>query len=181
MKLIDGEKLIADLRRYGHKTISVDGLEGLIDVMENVHESCKDADSISRQAAIDILDGLQIAHEQGVNGYEDYRKQMCELPPAQPEPSTEIQEILEYLDTTLHPIVSPDNWNVYAELHNMVSKLPSAQSEQKIGYWIPMHPLQADDEGAYLCSNCNTGDWDIKPTDKYCKFCGSLMQGVKKE
>lgn len=54
------------------------------------------------------------------------------LPSAQPEPSTEIQEILNYLDTTLHPIVSPDNWNVYAELHDMVSKLPSAQPEQAV-------------------------------------------------
>ena len=51
------------------------------------------------------------------------------LPSAQPEPSTEIQEILNYLDTTLHPIVSPDNWNVYSELHDMVSRLPSAQPE----------------------------------------------------
>ena len=48
---------------------------------------------------------------------------------AQPETSTEIQEILNYLDTTLHPIVSPDNWYVYAELHDMVSMLPSAQSK----------------------------------------------------
>ena len=48
---------------------------------------------------------------------------------AQPEPSTEIQEILDYLDNTLHPIVSPDNWHVYSELHDMVSKLPSAQPE----------------------------------------------------
>ena len=41
-------------------------------------------DTIERQAALDILDGLQIAHEQGMYGaYEDYRKQMCELPSAQ--------------------------------------------------------------------------------------------------
>ena len=39
------------------------------------------------------------------------------------------QEILDYLDTTLHPIVSPDNWYVYSELHDMVSSLPSAQPE----------------------------------------------------
>lgn len=55
-----------------------------------------------------------------------------------------------------------------------------ALEQQKIGYWIPIHPLQNDDEGGYLCSNCKTGDWDIKPTDKFCKFCGAKMQGVKK-
>lgn len=57
------------------------------------------------------------------------KKIIEQLPSAQSEPSTEIQEILNYLDTTLHPIVSPDNWDVYAELYDMVSRLPSAQPE----------------------------------------------------
>lgn len=48
---------------------------------------------------------------------------------SQPEQSSEIQDILEYLDTVLHPIVSPDHWNVYSELHDMISMLPSAQPE----------------------------------------------------
>lgn len=77
-----------------------------------------------------------------------------------------------------------DEYHMYNQAINNycteIIGLPSAQPEQKIGYWIPVHPLQTDDEGAYLCSNCNTGDWDIKPTDKYCKFCGAKMQGVKK-
>ena len=43
-------------------------------------------DLIEIQEALDILDDLQIAHEQGMDGaYADYRKQMCELPSAQPE------------------------------------------------------------------------------------------------
>lgn len=55
MKLIDGEKLIADLRRYNHETISVDGLEGLIGLQPDVHESVKDADTLSRQAAVECV------------------------------------------------------------------------------------------------------------------------------
>ena len=51
----------------------------------------------------------------------------------------------------------------------------SAEPERKKGKWIFIHPLQADDEGAYICSNCHRGDWDIKPTDKYCKFCEMEM------
>ena len=50
---------------------------------------------------------------------------------AQPERSSEIQDILEYLNTVLHPIISPDHWNVYSELHDMISMLPSAQPEQR--------------------------------------------------
>lgn len=34
------------------------------------------------------------------------------------------QEILDYLDNVLHPIVSPDNWYVYSELHDMIEELP---------------------------------------------------------
>ena len=55
-----------------------------------------------------------------------------------------------------------------------IDSFPSAKSRKK-GKWIFIHPLQADDEGAYICSNCHRGDWDIKPTDKYCKFCGMAM------
>ena len=50
------------------------------------------------------------------------------LPSAQPESSTDIQDVLGYFDDVLHPLVSPDNWNVYSELYDMISRLPSAQT-----------------------------------------------------
>ena len=82
-------------------------------------EPCEDC--VSRKAVIRLLH----------SGY--HSKSMIdevkELPPVQPEPSTEIQEILDYLDTTLHPIVSPDNWNVYAELYDMISNLTSVHPD----------------------------------------------------
>ena len=62
----------------------------------------------------------------------------------------------------------------YIECEKALENLPSAETQKK-GKWIFIHPLQADDEGAYICSNCHRGDWDIKPTDKYCKFCGMAM------
>ena len=60
---------------------------------------------------------------------------------------------------------------------NMVEDMPTIEPVRK-GHWIFIHPLQDNDSGAYMCSVCNTGDWDIKPTDKYCKFCGAKMEGV---
>lgn len=33
------------------------------------------------------------------------------------------EELLDYLNTELHPIVSPDHWGIYSELHNMISTL----------------------------------------------------------
>lgn len=60
---------------------------------------------------------------------EDAEREITEVLSEQPEQSSEIQDILEYLDTVLHPILSPEHWNVYSELHDMISMLPYAQPE----------------------------------------------------
>ena len=86
-------------------------------------------DLISRQAAID-----ELVRWGKIPDYSDKEKiligavigMLSSLPSVQPEQSSEIQDILEYLDTVLHPIISPDYWNVYSELHDMISMLPSA-------------------------------------------------------
>ena len=52
MKLIDGEKLIEDLRRYKHEVISVDGLEGIISLMPSAEPEiirCRDCEHWRRQ------------------------------------------------------------------------------------------------------------------------------------
>ena len=35
----------------------------------------------------------------------------------------QIDDIIEYLDNTVHPVVSPDNWYVYSELHDLIEQL----------------------------------------------------------
>lgn len=103
-----------------------------------------------------------------------------QLPSAQPKPSTEIQEILEYLDTTIHPIVSPDNWNVYSELHDMVSSLPSNRGK---GKWI----RKPDSYGLYddipVCSECGCTSKMrgasieiVEEEYKFCPNCGAEME-----
>ena len=95
---------------------------------------------IYKQAAIDAIKEYIVDPNHAISEYEDnvfnYNaglksavQAIVDLPSAQPELSMEIEEILNYLDTTLHPIVSPDNWYVYSELHDMVSMLPSARPE----------------------------------------------------
>lgn len=49
----------------------------------------------------------------------------------QSEQLSEIQDILEYLDTVLYPIISLDYWDVYSKLYDMISILPSTQQ------WTP--------------------------------------------
>lgn len=41
----------------------------------------------------------------------------------QPRWTTDVNDILAYLDGVVHPLVSPENWNVYSELYDMVSGL----------------------------------------------------------
>lgn len=49
----------------------------------------------------------------------------------------------------------------------------------KTGYWIAVRPLGDNFPIGYMCSECENGDWDIKPTDEYCKFCGAYMKGTE--
>ena len=63
-------------------------------------------------------------------------------------------------------------------------KLDEAEVDIKVptGYWKFIHPLQANDDGAYCCSVCGNGDWGIDPErDKYCYNCGAKMEGSKDE
>ena len=104
-----------------------------------------------------------------------------QMPPAQPEQPTEVQDILQYLDEYLHPIVSPEYWSVYSELYDMVSMLQSSQPERKTGRWIlydKRFPWRQD----YKCSECgnyinlsgiNCGRGDAN----YCPNCGAKMEG----
>ena len=50
-------------------------------------------------------------------------KELEKLPSVQSILSTEIDEILNYLDKKLHPIVSPEHWDTYSKLHDMISQL----------------------------------------------------------
>lgn len=63
-----------------------------------------------------------------------------------------------------------------------IKKLPSAQPERLKGHWIFVHPLQEDDSGAYMCSECRTGNWGIDPKRYFfCPYCGADMRGDEDE
>ncbi len=99
---------------------------------------------------------------------------------AQPEQPTEVQDILQYLDEYLHPIVSPEYWSVYSELYDMVSMLQSSQPERKTGYFIGTEfDGYADGSPVYYeweCSECGCVFEDDEPTYNYCPNCGAKME-----
>jgi hypothetical protein len=90
-------------------------------------------------AYMDDPDISQFGHWMHSNGFNcaltTVKCDLDKIPSAQSEPCKDVQHILDYLDEVLHPLVSPEHWNVYSELHDMIAELPSAQPEQR---WIPV-------------------------------------------
>lgn len=134
--LIYRQKTFEILTEYYHHTTDIqhEALKDALSRVPSARSVAKDTnvpnnDLISRQCAIDEL--WEMNGKIDDDGYiwiirMDAAKRIDAIPSAQPEQSLEIQDILEYLDTVLCPIISPDNWSVYAELHDMISMLPSA-------------------------------------------------------
>lgn len=69
----------------------------------------------------------------------------------------------------------------YEGLEEPINSLPPVTLQPKTGHWIKVHPLQADDPGAYMCSCCKVGDWNLKGTEKFCPNCGAEMTEEDKE
>ena len=64
------------------------------------------------------------------------------------------------------------------DILNEIDNLPSATPEREKGEWLFVHPLQTSDMGAYMCSQCKKGDFDIEPSSyKFCPYCGAEMKG----
>ena len=99
-----------------------------------------DADALKRKAQRVATEswkmGLTARIETTLNQFIDW---IDNAPTVQPEPTQEIQDILDYLDTVLHPIVSPEHLDVYSRLHDMISSLPYAQPDEIPLEWIDKH------------------------------------------
>lgn len=78
--------------------------------------------------------------------------------------------LLNQIDTT--------DWS---DVRLLVEDAPTVESEKLHGKWVLVHPLQENDEGAYMCSVCRTGDWCISPEFKFCPYCGAEMDGGNAE
>lgn len=68
-----------------------------------------------------------------------------------------------------------DTINMRLDFEMLGIILEALEQEPKTGHWVKIHPLQADDGGAYMCSCCGTGDWRIKGTENFCHNCGAKM------
>ena len=92
-------------------------------------------------------------------------------------------EILEYLDNVLHPLVSPEHWDVYSELHDMVEDLPSA--DRPHGKW-QIEISKDGHQATYQCGECGHRfkwiyDPLFPPVFNYCQKCGADMMDWPEE
>ncbi len=83
------------------------------------------------------------------------------------------QKIFDYLNNVLHPIVTPDNWNIYSELYDMIEEL---LSEEPV--WHGKWEMKPDPFGFFdnvpVCSECGCKP-KMREKTKYCPNCGAKM------
>ena len=192
MKLIDGGKLIADLRRYGHETISIDGLEGLIATQP------------------EITDGQAIEHLQESGWMQNHDKQMYEmglreqladdsdsydalLSSAQPERLTDddFETIRIHLNAFKEKLCNQHRWKEAEKYQRIIDRFmafASAQPERMRGKWIDKGwngdwQYQTDGRGRswheWQCSGCNHITKGAKWN--FCPQCGADMRGKQDE
>lgn len=102
--------------------------------MRTVTAMAKTNDTISRAAAINALKGCTdiFLNNLPPTIYKgDAIIAIKALPPTHPEQLKDVKDILEYLDTVVHPLMSPEHWNVYSELHDMISGLLKHREGEK--------------------------------------------------
>lgn len=91
------------------------------------------------------------------------------------------QQAIDAIDAIGHIAIMPDGDKCIrrSAVKYTLSMLPSAQ---KKGHWIFVHPLQEDDPGAYMCSECKVGNWEIDPESYFfCPYCGADMRKEEKD
>lgn len=81
--------------------------------------------------------------------------------------------------TDLQNLIDIDEIPVWAKpsLRKIKETVEMEIGERKTGKWLLIHPLQEDDDGAYECSCCKSGSWEVDPaTWKACPWCTALME-----
>lgn len=144
-----------------------------------------DADALQKAipAEEDNITGMGMTYDEMEaynDGIDEQWKKIINAPTIEPERLTDddFETIRIHLNAYKENLCNQQRWKEAEEYQRIIDRFMAfVSAERKKGKWIFIHPLQADDEGAYICSNCRHGDWDIKPTDKYCKFCGADMRG----
>lgn len=84
----------------------------------------------------------------------------------------DFEKLREYANGKVHPVISPDNWNIYSKLRDLIDEaeedvlaLLKAQEQNPISTSGLIHWL--------ACENCQA---PINPEDKFCHECGQAVK-----
>lgn len=85
-------------------------------------------------------------------------------------------------EEAIETLTSKDVHNSDKMLEALDMAIKSLEQEPKIGHWIPMGLVDANDNRNYECSECHHGDTHAKTQIvPYCWYCGSKMESEDKE
>lgn len=98
--------------------------------------------------------------------------------------SEKLEYIRNYLDVEVHPVVSPDRWDVYCALCDMVDDIIALLKAQE-----PVRPIieknistgECEDPWGrlFFCGACGkriNEKYNPDEDDKYCKHCGRAVK-----
>lgn len=69
-----------------------------------------------------------------------------------------------------------DTINAIDKITDFIESLPAADVQIVVhAQWVKVHPIQNNDGGAYMCTHCRGGDFDIHGTEAFCERCGARM------
>lgn len=88
-----------------------------------------------------------------------------------------IDEFRRFADNKVHPLVSPDNWNVYSQLVDFIDELD--ESLDQISNEKPVDPVldywRPDGGSHYKCGNCGCGI-GYAYESRFCKRYGQAVE-----
>ncbi len=170
------EEALRRVKGYLTDYIPADNYEEVEEIIGALEQEPCD-DCISRQAALDTFGLSEKSRKYGGDhsGYDtimlyEVQDALEALPSVQPQPKYE--DIAKAFQFGL----AFGFGEKYNEMDKVIDELKKVITPQpKMGHWEFVHPLQEDDGGAYMCSECkvgyleNCGDWI------YCPNCGAKM------
>lgn len=130
------------------------------------------SDLISRQAAIDVVKGIDT----------HFVKYIQQLPPAQPEPCEDAVSRLEII-RNLHKYFKEgfeqDKWWNSGHVIHAIMDAPSVTPKQRTGKWIrlDMHAHLADHKCTACEQECYVPTCMGEPMYAFCPNCGADMRG----
>lgn len=87
-----------------------------------------------------------------------------------------VDEFRRFADNEVHPVVSPDNWNVYSQLVDFIDELDesldqiSKDEEKEVA---PVLKREKYHLAFFVCGACGTV---ITDGDRFCRMCGKKVK-----